>query len=66
MKRNIVLITALIFLFGQIGILEIGHWYFGFNNDAGLVVTLMWASGILCGIFSHWSIVYLKKPCKDR
>ena len=60
-KRNIVFWTSMIFLFGQIAVLIFGKLYLGlFDTFQIAVFTLVWASAILCGYYSHWTVIYLK------
>ena len=64
--RKFVFITSLVFLFGQIIILQLANIYFELDISAAFVVVLVWATALGCGVYSHWSIVYLKKPLHCR
>ena len=55
-KAGIVFVLAMVFLFGQIGILAVADMYLSTFS-----LTLTWASALLCGLFVYWSLGYLTK-----
>jgi len=60
-KRTLVFISSVVFLFSQILILSVAQYFLVSTDvvDFGVIV-VPWGFGIMCGIYSHWCIVYLK------
>lgn len=66
MKRNIVFVTSMIFLFGQIPLIVLVNMYFNFGLKTAVVIAGLWGSAILCGWFSYWAKIYLSRTKKEN
>lgn len=60
-KVTFVFISSLFFLVSQIPIMILFRIY---NIDLEYAIPLVWASGILCGLYSSYSIYYISKNKK--